>query len=410
MSQADTGNAIGKITQLLGEQINARTQIPVSVGRPEPATGNGAGPKLNLFLYEASFDPSLKNQSLDEGRPPPMWLVLKYLMTAFDDDGNSDSIQAHENCGKGIRALQELSFLKISSNLPEGIFDALKDNPETLKITFDEVSSDLLSKLMQGGDEKYRFSMGFQVRPVMIAAPDPPSYGLLVGIDYTKSPHDIIGEEGIKIPVFASLGPVLDQASPSMFEPGETVKISGKRLDLQDLSVRMGPISLPVFDQHADILSCIIDGTIATGDAISAGSHSMSIVQIMSNGRKRASNLWVVGLIPVVDAVTTDSITNITPSDSSSDVYANIDITGNLLGTESDDVMLSLYRDGKVVRSFDVFEAIPHSGSPPPVPAQSELRVAMEEKDAVPQGTYRIIFRVNGMQARDSPEIDLRVS
>jgi len=406
LSLSDTGNAIGKITQLLGEQINARTQIPVSVGRPEP-TGNGAGPKLNLFLYEASFDPSLKNQSLDEGRPAPMWLVLKYLMTAFDDDGNSDTIQAHENCGKGIRALQELSFLKISSNLPEGIFDALKDNPETLKITFDEVSSDLLSKLMQGGDEKYRFSMGFQVRPVMIAAPDPPSYGLLVGIDYTKTPHDIIGEMGIKIPVFASLGPALDQAFPSLFEVGETVKISGKRLDLQDLSVRMGTVSLPVSDQHADILSCLIDGTIVTGDVISAGSHPLSIVQIMPNGRKRASNLWVVGLMPIVDTVTSDSITRVTPSDSNSPVYANIDITGTLLGTDSDDVMVSLYRDGKVVRSFDVFKAIPHPGSHPPVPAQSELRVAMEENDAVQAGEYRIIFRVNGMQAKNSPKIDL---
>jgi len=408
LSQADTGNAIGKITQLLGEQINARTQIPVTVGRPEPVGGNGAGPKLNLFLYEASFDPSLKNQSLDEGRPAPMWLVLKYLMTAFDDDGNSDTIQSHENCGKGIRVLQELSFLKISSNLPEGIYDALKDNPETLKITFDEISSDLLSKLMQGGDEKYRFSMGFQVRPVMIAPPDPPSYGLLVGVDYTKTPHDIIGEKGINIPVFASLGPSLDQAIPSLFAIGEGIKVSGERLNLPGLSVRMGPLTLPATDQKPDGLSCSIDGTIVTGDVISAGSHPMSVVQTLENGRKRSSNLWVVGLIPAVDAVTTDSVSRVTPSDTVSNVYANLDITGTLLGTDSDDVTVSLYREGKVVRSFDVFKEIPPSASPPTAP-QSGFRVAMVQKEAVPPGEYRTILRVNGMQARNSPTVNLIV-
>lgn len=406
MSQSDTGNAIGKITQLLGEQINARTQIPVTVGRPEPATGNG--PKLNLFLYEASFDPSLKNQSLDEGRPPPMWLVLKYLMTAFDDDGNSDTIQSHENCGKGIRALQELSFLKISSNLPEGIYDALKDNPETLKITFDEVSSDLLSKLMQGGDEKYRFSLGFQVRPVMIAPPDPPAYNLLVGIDYTKTPHDIIGEKGINIPVFASLGPLLDQAIPSLFEIGETISIAGERLDLPGLSVRIGQIGLPATDQRPDGLSCLIDGTIISGEVISAGSHPLSIVQTMENGRKRSSNLWVVGLLPVLDTAATDSVTRVTSSDPNSNVYANIDITGSLLGTDSDDVMVSLYREGKVVRSFDGFKEIPPSESPP-TGAQKGIRVAMITNEAVPPGEYRIILRVNGMQAKNSPTINLVV-
>lgn len=406
MSQSDTGNAIGKITQLLGEQMNARTQIPVTVGRPEPATGNG--PKLNLFLYESSFDPNLKNVSLDDGRAPPLWLVLKYLMTAFDDDGNSDTIQAHENCGKGIRALQELSFLKISSNLPEGIYDALKDNPETLKITFDEVSSDLLSKLMQGGDEKYRFSMGFQVRPIMIAPADPPSHSLLVGIDYTKTPHDIIGEKGIKIPVFASLGPSLDQATPSLFEIGETVKISGERLDLPNLSVKLGSVTLPASEQRPDGLSCLIDESIVTGDVISAGSHPLSVTQIMENGRKRSSNLWVAGLLPVLDTVSTDSISRITPADANSNVYANIDITGILLGIDSDDVTVSLFRDGKVVRSFDEFREIPPSASPPPG-AQSSFRIAMTEKEAVPLGEYRVILRVNGMQARNSPIITIVV-
>ena len=408
MTASDTANAIGKVTQLLSEQINARTQIPVTVGRPEPPSGVSSGVKLNLFLYEAAFDPSLKNQSLDEGRPPPVWLVLKYLLTAFDDDGNSDTVRAHENCGKGIRALQELSFLKISSNLPDGVYDALKDNPEILKITFEEISSELLSKVMQGGDEKYRFSVGFQVRPVMIAPPDPPSHSLLVGIDYTKTPEEIIGEKGIRIPVFATMGPTVDQVTPSLFHAGEKVAVSGERLDSPHLSVRLGGLQLPVSDQRPDSLSCLMDSAILTGEVISAGSHPLSVVQTMENGRKRSSNLWVMGLLPVLSSATPHGITRVTPSDAGSPVFAELDLRGAFLGTEFDDVTVSLYREGRVVRSFDTFSMIPASRSPPPG-AQSGYRIVMAREEAVPPGEYRVILRVNGMQARASPVVRVSV-
>jgi len=44
-----------------------------------------------------------------------------------------------------------------------------------MKITFDNATTELLSKVMQGTDEKYRFSAAFEVRPVMIAGTTPPS-------------------------------------------------------------------------------------------------------------------------------------------------------------------------------------------------------------------------------------------
>jgi len=214
MALSDTGKAIGKVTKLLVDRLGTKTNLNVAEGRPEPPSNGASDRQLNLFLYEASFDPVLKNVSLEQGQPEPLWLVLKYLMTAFDGEGNSDTIEAHENLGIGIRALQELNFLSLTSPIDPDILKALGENPEPLKITFDEASSDLLSKLMQGSDEKYRFSIGFQVRPVMIATGMPPSYSLLVGVDYTKSPIEIIGEEGIDIQVIPSLGPKITQWSP----------------------------------------------------------------------------------------------------------------------------------------------------------------------------------------------------
>lgn len=86
MALADTKDAIGAVTDVLKERLGFRTNMDVTVGRPEPGTGNTVK-RLNLFLYEVHFDAGLKNVPLDEGQRPPLWLVLKYLLTAFDDDG-----------------------------------------------------------------------------------------------------------------------------------------------------------------------------------------------------------------------------------------------------------------------------------------------------------------------------------
>src|SRR6266853_4375660 len=98
MALANTGRAIGAVTQTLRERLTAAVGAAVnqvSVGRPEPPSGNIQGSRLNLFLYEIHVDEFLRNESLDEGQPPPLWVVLHYLITGFDAAGGSDSIDAH---------------------------------------------------------------------------------------------------------------------------------------------------------------------------------------------------------------------------------------------------------------------------------------------------------------------------
>ncbi|HYY41735.1 MAG TPA: hypothetical protein VE775_03320, partial [Pyrinomonadaceae bacterium] len=69
MALADTGKAIGSVTRALQERLNALTGLNISVGRPEAPSGTN--PRLNLFLYEANFDPHLRNTPLDAGQSPP---------------------------------------------------------------------------------------------------------------------------------------------------------------------------------------------------------------------------------------------------------------------------------------------------------------------------------------------------
>jgi hypothetical protein len=419
MALGDTGKAIAATTDALRlglhNLLHTRTGLNIIVGRPDEVTERN---QLNLFLYEIVFDASLKNTPLDDGQPAPLWLVLKYVMTAFDavegGSHDSDTVKAHEFLGEGMRALQALNYLKPPASLLADYIKAITPNPEELKITFDEASPELMSKLMQGSNDKYHLSVAFQVRPVLIAPPEPASYSLLVGIDYAVTPPTppiIIGEAGIHIPLLPSLGPTITSVEPESFEPGDVVTVHGTDLHLSGLSVSLGPVDLPVVSQRPDRLEFEARANLLTDDRISAGGHALTVAQELTPTRRRRSNILVANLLPVLDTaaftapVTVDAGPPVT-------AFGTILLTGTLLGKDDDDVFLVLYRDGETVRVMDYFtkEALIPG---PPAPAQTRKHLEMRgaddsiagDADAVPRGIYNVILRVNGVQAKQSPVI-----
>lgn len=393
MPLAQSNQAVGAVTRWLSNRLTAWVAgANVTIGRPEEASKSGNNPKLNLFLYETNFDGSLRNMPLDEGQPPPLWLVLKYLLTAFDVSGSSDTADAHELLGRGMSALQELAYLSIS-NAPANIQQALHKNPEPLKITFDEVTAELLSKLMQGSDEKYRLSIGFQVRPILIAPPEPPNYALLVGIDYTTAPSTVIGDAGRGIDILPSLGVTVDQVVPAQFEVNSTISLTGSDLNLSGVQVFLGPAALttvpPVTPGE---LKCQVNGAIAAGAVMSAGSYPLFARLALPGGRFRSSNLLVGNLLPTLTTAVPNGLVNV----GGGRIRGNLQITGQLLGRTSDDVLVALYRDGAVERMFD---AVVTNAT------QTQLGLTVAAAQAMPSGNYRVILRVNGQQARSSPEV-----
>ena len=119
MAFADSGRAIGAVTRLLQDHL-IRRGFEVSVGRPEAAAAANANAKLNLFLYETAFDAQLRNHNLRDGEPAPLWLVLRYLLTAFDADEDSDSAAAHELLGRGLRVTQVIAGAQSSITALKG--------------------------------------------------------------------------------------------------------------------------------------------------------------------------------------------------------------------------------------------------------------------------------------------------
>jgi hypothetical protein len=411
MALVDSGRAIGAVTRLLQERIQtamvglSAPMVPindVTIGHPEPLTSTAARRRVNLFLYEVEHDGHLMNLSLDEGQPAPLWLVLHYLLTAFDQDGLSDTAEAYDILGEAAGVLHGLNFFPLQGLPALTVVNPLEDTPDRLKLTFDEATSDLVSRLTQGSEEHYRCSLAFQVRPVMIAPAEPPSYSLLVGVDYTTG--TIPGEDAVHVPVIPSMGPSIASIEPAEFAAGAEVTVEGADLHLAGLAAKLGPVELPVTSQRVDRLTFRVLPELEDGDRISAGSHPLAVTQQLPTGRRLSSNMVVAGLLPrVVDAVPS-GVVRIRPADPASPVRGLITITGFLLGTAEDEVYAALYRDSGVVQMYDDFDR-PLPG--PGVTPQAELRLNMPAAKAVPPGEYRLILRVNGRQARNSPQVVL---
>jgi hypothetical protein len=397
MPLSATSGAIGAVSLLLRDHLMA--QIPalgdVTVGRPQAAAG-GANLRFNLFLYEVQFDAYLKNIALEEDGPPPLWLALRYLLTAFDASGESDTIEAHGLLGAGVRSLQAVNF----SPLPGVLVPALDDSPDMLKLAFEEASVELLSRIMQGSDEQYRCSVGFHVRPLMIAPPEPPRAALLVGIDYTAGGAPVAPEDAVLVPVIPSLGPRLESVAPQRFEAGDRLVIRGADLSSADVSIEFHGAALTVVERRPDRVEVKAPVLLNNGLLTSAGTWPLVAVRLLPSGKRRSSNPLLAGLRPVLSTATPganflDPVT--------STVYRTIDLTGRLLGGGSDDAVAALLRNGVTYGPFDRFVA---PAAPPPI-AQSARQLQIPANPALPAGGYRLVLRVNGEQARNSPIVNL---
>jgi len=373
MPLADSRSAIGAVGEMLHAQLVARTSVGViDVGRVETAAGNN-GPKFNLFLYQIDVDGFMRNTPLDAGQRPPVWLVLHYLLTAFDTGGDSDSVDAHRLIGEGMLALEELNYQR-PTTVP------LADNPEPLKITFDSGDVELLSKIMQGTDERYRVSAAFQIRPVMIAPTEPPSYAPLV-----LSVGPPANEGAIVIP---NLGPVLSALEPELFEAGEILTLRGEALSGTQW-VCVGDTLFPVIGAPSGAVRAQIPAT----TALSPGTYPVAVARELPSGRLFNSNALAGTLQPTV--ATAAPVLPLT-DDGTGNFHGDLTLTGSRLGGPNDTIFVAYWRDG------DVALMVEATG----VATQDSLTVTVPVEDALSPGAYRIILRTNGAQARVTPEVD----
>jgi hypothetical protein len=371
-----TPEAIGAVTDLVRGRVSARlNSLNVTVGRPQAAAGGSSGPKLNLFLYRIAMDGHLRNTSLDEGQPPPLWMVLHYLLTAYDTGRESDTVAAHRLLGRGIAALHELNFLRPPVTEP-----ALADNPEPLKITFDEADAELLSKLMQGAEDTYRVSAAFQVRPVLIAPDDTPSYAPLV---LSVGPPATPG-----VTVLPSLGAVLDALEPERFEAGAALALSGT--DLAGYTeVWIGNQGFPAAPGPERTLTT----TVPLATTLAARAYPVCVARVLPSGRRVSSNAVLGHLAPTVTGAAVGALAN-AGTVAEPLLHGTLTLSGRRLGGPDDAVFVGFYLDGETRLMLEA------TGTA----AQTTLAVTVSAADALPPGQYRVILRVNGEQAANAPQ------
>lgn len=388
MALAHSTTAIGAVTRLLQDHLmRPPYSFNVTIGRPEDAAQNDTIANLNLFLYETAFDPHLRNMSLREGEPPALWLVLKYLLTAFDVSGNSDTALAHDLLGRGMAALQAMNVLRLDPLVDMNVRLALEKNPEPLKLSFDESGAELLSKIMQGSDESYRLSTAFQLRPVMIVPDVLPRGALLVGVDYSTTPQTVIGREGVQVGVIPSLGARLDRVEPDRFEAGATFTLFGDDIEASEMEVVLGEQMLTVLERQVGRLVVQAEGSpgtpVASGTLLSAGELPLVVRRRLSPTRTRSSNLLAVRLLPTLNSAAL--------------VAGDLQLQGLLLGAADDDVIVLFLRptDGATVHMFDTVLAT----------VDQQTLTVQGAGAAVPAGSYRVLLRVNNQQAQASPTV-----
>ncbi len=386
MALADSGRAIGAVTRLLQDQL-IRRGFDVAIGKPEEAAKTDSNQKLNLYLFETNFDGQLRNQVLRDGEAPPLWLVLKYLLTAFDIGENSDSAAAHDLLGRGIAALHELAFLRLDPLVALDVRKALENNPEPLKLSFDDAPVEMVAKTMQGSDERYRLSVAFQVRPVMIVPATLPRGALLVGVDYSTAPQTVIGRDGVQVDVTASMGATLLRVEPPRVEVGALFTIYGQDLNSSAHEVLLGGVPLQILQRTPERLQVRAEvgagAPLGDGTRLSAGELPLIVRRRLLNERFRASNLLAASLLPTLSSAAL--------------VGGDLQLHGLLLGTADDDVMVLFYRadDGVTAHLFDTFVAS----------ADQHTLTLNDAAAAVPAGSYRVILRVNNQQALGSPVV-----
>jgi len=371
MPLASTRQAIGAVAELLRSELTTRTSaVTVDVGRPEAAAGN-AGPKFNLFLYQVNFDGSLRNHPLDRGQPPPLWLVARFLLTAFDATGESDTSDALRLLGEGMIALQELNFLEPAT-------PPLVDNPEPLKVTFDQADAELLSKIMQGQNERYRMSVAFQVRPVMLAFTSPASQAPLV---LTVGPP---GQEGVV--VLPSLGPMVYSVKPEKFEVGQQLTITGRDLSSDLVEVTFDDAGVAPDDVRQDQALVTVPAT------LSAKAYLIRVTYVLPASHRFASNPVLGHLLPTVTAANIPAPLGV----SGPNRFGTLQLSGSRLGGPTDTIFVSFFGGSGVALTIEA------TGTAP----QTTLSVTVPADRAILAGAYLILVRVNGEQALNAPQVN----
>ncbi|HZN72028.1 MAG TPA: DUF4255 domain-containing protein [Micromonosporaceae bacterium] len=242
----------------IGAPVKVTAIAPDSIKLDDPV----APPQLNLFLFRVTPNQGWRNADLPSRSSggnrltnPPLAVDLHYLVTAY---GKTD-LQAEILLGYAMHLLHERPFLdraairkalSLTPLDPTVLPDAFREPPaagladqvETLKITWEPMDTEEMSRLWSAMQAHYRPSAGYQVSVVLIESTRPATTPLPV---LSRGEVDTVTgrEAGVQVtpslvPPFPTVEAVEPPEAKEVAELGDIVTLRGHHLDGTNVSVQ----------------------------------------------------------------------------------------------------------------------------------------------------------------------------
>jgi hypothetical protein len=216
------------------------TDTTVTILPPDKARGNASANQLNLFLYQILPNAAWRNMNIPsqvmsgETGTPPLALTLHYLITAFGKDNDTTLPYGHHLLGKTMSILYDHALLgsdeirsATSASFP---LSDLDQQVERVRITFQPLSLEEISKLWSGLVTQYRLSVGYEVSVMLIDSTQP-----------KRTPLPVLKRKVLSqatlVPQFPTLSQIQFPNAQTSARLGDTLTFIGSSLDGTNLAV-----------------------------------------------------------------------------------------------------------------------------------------------------------------------------
>jgi len=258
----------------------------ITIAPPDVKVDSITGRRLNLYLYQLSENPYLKNQEIPgEGYPgayghPPLSIDLRYIFTAFgaSDTGPDADIEAQRILGDAMRVLHDTGIItsnmveeKKPSPKPPILDPSLLGEFEQIKITLQPAGLDEISKIWTAlPNVNFRRSVLYEVTVVQVQSKLPRSIALPVKMNrvYALPMRSPLIQQIFQQP------PVVDNQLIAEAEEGETLRLMGANFRSPVTRVTMDGVTATI----AAISDHQMDVVVPTG-ALKIGLHSLQVEQ-----------------------------------------------------------------------------------------------------------------------------------
>ncbi|MBL9135481.1 MAG: DUF4255 domain-containing protein [Verrucomicrobiales bacterium] len=256
----------GALRNLLqtGIQNDVPGGLVVTTREPDRARQNNTGNQLNVFLYHVMMDGAWRNQEIprqptaSDLHLPPLGLQLFYLLSAFEAETAALEAQDHQILGRAMNLLHDhplLSPAEIDNALAG---TGLQNQVERIRITYQPLSLDEISKLWTSCQTNYRLSVAYQVSVVLI--------------DSTRPRRSALPVREPRLLVSTLRRPMIEEVQPASATTGAVLRLLGTALAHPRAHVRLGSVIVPA----AVINDAELQVTIPPG--VQAGVTSIQVI------------------------------------------------------------------------------------------------------------------------------------